>query len=108
MNEIECPVQLAIGLISGKWKSLILYQLLDKTLRYNQLKKCLPDVSERMLAKQLKSLEEDGLLARTVYPEVPPKVEYQLTELGKGLVLRLKDMAEWGEQYSAQRNSLKS
>ncbi len=75
-----CSVEAAIGLLDGKWKSLILWNLLtEKILRFNELKRRIPNVTQRMLTNQLRELEQDGLIIRTVYPQVPPKVEYQLS-----------------------------
>ncbi len=91
-----CPVSTTINLIGGKYKSLILWHLMDKTLRFSEVKRLVPDATPKMLTQQLRELENDGLLIRTVYPVVPPKVEYSLT--GKGLSLRsiLEAMFHWG------------
>lgn len=102
MNDNQCPVSVTIDLIRGKWKAYILYQLLHQTLRFNEVKKLIPDISERMLAKQLRELEGDGLLQRNLYPEVPPRVEYRLTAIGRSLVPLLQSLAEWGETYRLQ------
>ena len=81
-----CPVEATINLLDGKWKSMILWHLFsDGILRFNEIKKRIPNVTQRMLTNQLRELEEDGLIIRTVYAQVPPKVEYQLSELGKSL-----------------------
>ena len=91
-----CPVQKAMNVIGGKWKMVILWYLHKDTLRTSELKKCLPRVSEKMLIQQLRELEKDGIVERKVYPEVPPKVEYSLTEEGKKLKPLMDFMVEWG------------
>lgn len=94
-----CPVEAALELIGGKWKGVILYQLMkDKTLRFGELKKSLPTVTQRMLTKQLRELEQDNIVSREVYPEVPPKVEYSLTEYGASLRDVVKALETWGKK----------
>jgi len=97
-----CSVEIALDLISGKWKGLALYHLLSGTKRFNELRKLIPSVTQRMLTKQLRALEENNLVMRTVYPVVPPKVEYKLTELGKTLEPTLNQLKSWGESISQQ------
>lgn len=92
----NCPVSATIQLIGGKYKSLILWHLTGKIIRFSKLKKLVPDATPKMLTQQLRELESDGLLNRTVYPVVPPKVEYSLTDKGKSLYPILKAMFEWG------------
>lgn len=96
----EAPVNVTLKVVGGKWKTLILW-LLNKnvTLRFNQLMKEMPGVTQKMLTQQLRELEDDGLVLRKVYPVVPPKVEYSLTEYGKTLNPILKEMAEWGVNH---------
>jgi DNA-binding HxlR family transcriptional regulator len=92
-----CSVEAAIALIDGKWKSVIMFHLLEEVLRFNELRRKIPGVTQRMLTNQLRELEEDGLIERKVYPQVPPKVEYRLSPLGdsmKPVMLALKD---WGD-----------
>lgn len=92
-----CAVEAALSLIDGKWKGVILFLLLDKeVLRFNEFQKALPNITQRVLTAQLRSMETDGLLTRTVYPVVPPKVEYRLTELGVSLEPVIKALAGWG------------
>jgi DNA-binding HxlR family transcriptional regulator len=91
-----CPVRAVLDVIGGKWKILILWQLTGGACRYSDLNRRIPDVSERMLVKQLGELVDDGLVARTSYPEVPPRVEYALTETGASLTPLLNQLAEWG------------
>jgi len=97
--ETHCPVEAAINLIGGKYKALILWNLMGKTLRYSELRKEIPHATPKMLTQQLRQLESDGLLHREVYPEVPPKVEYSLTEFGKSIRPVLEAMYGWGTGY---------
>lgn len=98
-----CPVETTLTLISDKWKVLILRDLLPGTKRFGELKKSIGHVSQKVLTSQLRQMEASGLLTRTVYPEVPPHVEYSLTDLGYSLKPILDAMASWGENY---KNSL--
>ena len=99
-----CPMVLVQNLLSGKRKILILWYLSYKTLRFNEIKKKLPDVTQKMLTQQLRSLEEDNLIYRKVYPIVPPKVEYGLTELGKKIIPILEMMHSFGADYLESQN----
>ena len=94
-----CPVETTLTLISDKWKVLILRDLLPGTKRFGELKKSIGHVSQKVLTAQLRQMEQSGLLTRTVYPEVPPRVEYSLTELGYSLKPILDAMSTWGEHY---------
>lgn len=94
-----CPVEATLTLISDKWKVLILRDLLPGTKRFGELKKSIGHVSQKVLTAQLRQMEQSGLLTRTVYPEVPPRVEYSLTELGYSLKPILDAMFTWGENY---------
>ncbi len=96
VSNANCPVAAALRLIGGKYKALILWHLSDSVLRFSELKKLVPEATPKMLTQQLRELEDDGLIARKVYPVVPPKVEYSLTGLGKSLFPILKAMYEWG------------
>ena len=99
-NELpECPVATTVQLIGGKWKLLILRNLLERPWRFNELKKNLNGISQKVLTDSLRSMEEDGLITRTIYPEVPARVEYALSELGKTIRPILNAMQEWGENY---------
>ncbi|MDQ9021850.1 helix-turn-helix domain-containing protein [Acinetobacter sichuanensis] len=94
-----CSVEAAIGLIDGKWKSIILWHLLeDHVLRFNELSKKIPNITQKMLTRQLRELEEDQIITRKVYPIVPPKVEYSLSSLGLSLSPILIALKEWGDQ----------
>lgn len=94
-----CPVEACVEVIGGKWKGVILYHLLGGTKRFNQLLRLIPGVTQRMLTRQLRELEADRIVARKVYPEVPPKVEYSLTEFGKTLEPVLKVLQQWGMEH---------
>lgn len=94
-----CPVEAALELIGGKWKGVILYNLMkNHTLRFGELKKNLPTVTQRMLTKQLRELEQDKIIYREVFLEVPPKVEYSLTEFGESLRDVVKALENWGKK----------
>lgn len=97
-----CPVETTLTLISDKWKVLILRDLLPGTKRFSELKRSVGSVSQKVLTAQLRQMEESGLLVRTVYPEVPPRVEYTLTKLGYSLKPVLDAMSNWGEAYKAK------
>ncbi len=95
-----CSVEAAIGLLDGKWKSIILWHLLtDDVLRFNQISKKIPMATANVLTRQLRELEEDKLITRLVYAEVPPKVEYRLSELGKTLAPILEALKDWGDKH---------
>ena len=98
-----CPVETTLALISDKWKVLVLRDLMPGTKRFGELKKSIGNVSQKVLTAQLRQMEDNGLLIRTVYPEVPPRVEYTLTELGYSLKPILDAMRNWGESYKAQK-----
>ena len=97
-----CPVATTVALIGSKWKLLIIRNLLARPWRFNELKKDLEGISQKVLTDSLRSMEADGIITRTVYPEVPPRVEYALTELGKSLKPILDSMRAWGEAYKAK------
>lgn len=95
-----CAVEAAIGILDGKWKSIILWHLLtEHTLRFSEIRKLIPNVTQRMLTNQLRELEEDGIIHRQVYPQVPPKVEYSLTPLGLSLREILMALKAWGDEH---------
>lgn len=98
----ECPVETTLMLIGDKWKVLILRDLLPGTKRFGELKKSIGTVSQKVLTAQLRDMERNGLVTRKVYPEVPPRVEYSLTELGRSLKPILDAMWDWGEEFKAQ------
>lgn len=94
-----CPVEATINMIGGKYKSLILWKLMSGTLRFSELRKEVPYASPKMLTQQLRELEADGLIAREVFPVIPPKVEYSLTSFGKSIAPVLEAMYSWGTVY---------
>ena len=94
-----CPVATTVALIGSKWKLLIMRNLLSRPWRFNELKKDLEGISQKVLTDSLRSMEEDGLITRTVYPEVPPRVEYALSDLGETMRPILDAMQEWGTNY---------
>ncbi|HEB27697.1 MAG TPA: transcriptional regulator [Porticoccus sp.] len=96
----NCPVEAVLDLIGGKWKAVILYRLIESTKRFNELRRLIPNVTQRMLTNQLRELEADGLVHREVYLEVPPKVEYSLTDLGETLTPLLHSLEGWGEAHA--------
>lgn len=98
-----CPVALTLNLIGGKWKALILWNLLEGTMRYSELRRAVPDATPKMLTQQLRELEADGLVTRTVWPVVPPKVEYSLTPTGLSIKPILTAMYR-GDAYLARRH----
>lgn len=102
-NTFNCPVEATLSLIGGKYKCIILWHLINNTLRYNQLKKLIPQATPKMLTQQLRELENDGLIIRTVYPVVPPKVEYTLSDFGKSITPVLDSMCEWGKVYLSNK-----
>ena len=95
----HCPVEAALDVIGGKWKPLILWALGESVMRFSELQRVLPGVNAKMLTKQLRELEEDGIILRTVYPEVPPRVEYRITEFGMTLIPILQALCDWGAEY---------
>ena len=99
-NELpDCPVATTVQLIGSKWKLLIIRNLLERPWRFNELKKNLVGISQKVLTDSLRSMEEDGIITRTVYPEVPPHVEYALSDLGESMRPILTAMQEWGTNY---------
>lgn len=94
-----CPVEYTLDVIGGKWKGVLLYHLIGGIKRFNEFKRICPSISQRMLTLQLRELEEDGIVHREVYHQVPPKVEYSLTDFGQTLVPIIKLMKEWGNTY---------
>ncbi|MFE5470785.1 winged helix-turn-helix transcriptional regulator [Bacillus safensis] len=97
-----CPVSVTTSVIGGKWKGVILYHLTCGPKRYNELRRLLPRISQRVLTLQLRELEQDGVVHREVYEEVPPRVEYSLTSLGNTLKPIIFAMREWGESYGKE------
>ena len=98
-NLPDCPVETTLMLISNRWKVLIIRDLLDGTKRFGEIKKSVGNISQKVLTANLRSMEDSGLLSRKIYPEVPPRVEYTLTETGYSLKPILEAMVEWGTEY---------
>ncbi len=95
-----CSVELTLQVIGGKWKPIIIYRLgEDGTLRFSEVKRAIPNITQKMLTQQLRELEADGVVHREVYPQVPPKVEYSLTELGHSVMPLMKSLCQWGVKY---------
>ncbi|AZV57868.1 helix-turn-helix domain-containing protein [Clostridium sp. AWRP] len=95
----SCPIAAVQYLISGKWKMIILFHLNEKTRRFNELQRLCKGISQPVLTKQLRELEDDGMVHREIYKEVPPRVEYSLTKMGRSFIPVLKNMGEWGKIY---------
>lgn len=100
----NCALELTMDLIGGKWKLIILWHLLDNSKRFNELDKLIPAITQKMLTTQLRELEVKGLVHRKVYPEVPPKVEYSLTDRGRSLEKILNDICDWSYTYANDYN----
>jgi DNA-binding HxlR family transcriptional regulator len=95
-QDYHCALDVTASFIGGKWKTVVLWYLRKDKKRFKELKDVIPDITDKMLSLQLRALEEDGLVKRTLYPEVPPRVEYELTQEGKSLIPVLEALAEWG------------
>ena len=94
-----CPVEATLEVIGGKWKGIILFHLLEEKRRFNEFRRLMPGVTQRMLTLQLRELERDGVVTRAVYPEVPPRVEYGLTAFGESLRPIIALMRDWGQEF---------
>ena len=99
----DCPVEATLDIIGGKWKSIILFRVLEETRRFNELRRLVPNLTQRMLTNQLRELERDGLIARKIYAQVPPKVEYSITDLGKTLEPVLMALTQWAVEHMQPR-----
>jgi DNA-binding HxlR family transcriptional regulator len=108
VNEKEylCPIEVSMDLIAGKWKILIMWHLRNKTRRFGELQRKIPNVTQKMLTQQLREMENDGLIHREVYPVVPPKVEYSLTPFGQTFKPVLNMMVVWGYSYVEKRGDI--
>src|ERR1700747_3565124 len=102
---VGCPVEATRDVIDGKWKAVILYHLLNDTVRFNELRRRLSRITQRMLTRQLRELEAHGLIHRKIYAVVPPRVEYSRTALGRSLEPVVRMLWTWGDQYLAERRS---
>jgi len=103
--DYQCSMELTLDLIGGKWKALILWHLEEKTLRFSELKRTLPKITQKMLTQQLRELEASGLVTRFIYTQIPPKVEYSLTPAGKSLLPILANMCQWGLNFANASNA---
>jgi DNA-binding HxlR family transcriptional regulator len=104
----NCPVEAAIEVFGGKWKPLILWWLQQRTWRFAELRRQIPGITEKMLTQQLRELEADGIVDRRVYPTVPPKVEYSLTEYGQSLKRALRSICDWGRLHMERIGAVES
>ncbi|PTM58739.1 winged helix-turn-helix transcriptional regulator [Desmospora activa] len=107
-NTEGCPVEATSDVIGGKWKGILLYHLIDDKKRFNEFRKLYPKITQRMLTLQLRELERDGIIHREVYKEVPPKVEYSLTEYGRTLEPIIVLMKDWGERHRERISKIKT
>ena len=108
--EIECPVTFCLSVIGGKWKPVIIFCIVNGINRFGALQRAIPKVAKQMLTKQLRELEADGLITRTVFPEIPPRVEYALSDLGRSVLPVIDAMRRWGDENqprAGQRDALK-
>ena len=105
IDPLFCPTETVLGLIGGKWKGMILWCLCRKTMRFNALQRMIPSISQRMLTKQLRELEDHGIIERTVYAQVPPKVEYSLSAHGEALKPILDQLEDWARDYLIKRGN---
>lgn len=101
--ELECPVDIAMNILSGKWKLSILWQLKKGTVRFNELQRRLSKITQKTLTQQLRELEHDGIIRREIFPEVPPRVEYSFTSLGQSIIPVLDSMCQWGKYYKKEK-----
>lgn len=98
-DSVRCPVEACLELIGGKWKGVVLFHLLDGTKRFNELRRLLPKITQRMLTRQLRELEHDRVVVRTTYAEIPPRVEYSLSDLGRTMEPIIRMLEKWGTNY---------
>jgi DNA-binding HxlR family transcriptional regulator len=105
-KEYHCAMGVTMDYIGGKWKTVVLWYLRKDKKRFSELRKLIPNITEKMLSLQLKGLESDGLVKRKIYPEVPPKVEYYLTDFGKTLIPMLEEIAKWGRVLAESKGRM--
>ena len=105
-KEYHCAMDVTMDFIGGKWKTVVLWYLRKDKKRFSELRKLIPNITEKMLSLQLKGLENDGLVGRKIYPQVPPKVEYFLTEFGKSLIPMLEEIAKWGRDLAQSKGKM--
>ncbi|TYR78657.1 helix-turn-helix transcriptional regulator [Priestia megaterium] len=104
-KQFQCPIELSVSIFAGKWKTTIICELLEEKKRYGELKRNIVGITHKMLAQQLRELEEAGIIHRQVYPVTPPKVEYTLTELGEGLRPIVQHLQEWGMYFESSTSA---
>src|SRR5688572_13355569 len=102
-KEYHCAMDITMHYIGGKWKTVVLWYLRKEKKRFSELRRLIPNITEKMLSLQLKDLERDGIVGRRIYPEVPPKVEYFLTDFGKSLIPMLDEIALWGRNLAQSK-----
>ena len=105
-QEFHCAMDVTMHYIGGKWKTVVLWYLRKDKKRFSELKRLIPNITEKMLSLQLKTLESDGIVGRKLYPEVPPKVEYFLTDFGKTLIPMLEEIARWGRHLAEDKGKM--
>ena len=105
-KEFHCAMDITMHYIGGKWKTVVLWYLRKDRKRFSELRKLIPNITEKMLSLQLKALEQDGIVAKKIYPEVPPRVEYFLTDFGKTLIPMLEEIAKWGRTLGQTKGKL--
>ena len=105
-KEYHCAMDITMNFIGGKWKTVVLWYLRKDKKRFGELRKLIPNITEKMLSLQLKDLENDGIVKRKIYPVVPPKVEYYLTDFGKTLIPMLEEIAKWGRRLGESQGKL--
>ena len=106
-QDIACPVRTTLNVLGGKWKLLILSYLLEEPRRYGELRRLMPEITEKMLIQELRELETDGIVARTVHQTVPPRVDYSLTEQGQRVQPLFAELLGWGQQYLGRQGGLR-
>jgi DNA-binding HxlR family transcriptional regulator len=105
-KEYHCAMDVTMDYIGGKWKTVVLWYLRNDKKRFSELRRLIPNITEKMLSLQLKDLENDGIVNRKIYPEVPPKVEYYLTDFGKTLIPMLEQIAKWGRGLAETKGKM--
>lgn len=105
-QQFHCAMDVTMHYIGGKWKTVVLWYLRKDKKRFSELRKLIPNITEKMLSLQLKNLENDGIVGRKMYPEIPPRVEYFLTDFGKSLIPMLEEIARWGRKLSETRGKV--
>jgi DNA-binding HxlR family transcriptional regulator len=105
-KEFHCAMDITMNYVGGKWKTVVLWYLKNDRKRFSELRKLIPNITEKMLSLQLKDLEQDGIVTRKVYKEIPPRVEYYLTDFGKTLIPMLEEIALWGRNLAKAKGKI--